>query len=188
MGLFSKTPNTKDQVTNCLNYLCIAFSNQSKEVQVEFQEIFLSGINISLHRTAELTPIDAMNGMNFVRIMTDGVGKNAELAILDNNHRPTQVTETICQTLPFNMPLMVIGAVRMVIEEYIAGKPFDEIDFKVFADGAERRLVNILIEAIEAMNIKCIQEPKNHPIGEVAQMSLLVGTILQVGFRRISSQ
>ena len=43
------------------------------------QEIFLSGINTSLHRTPELTPVDAMNGMNFVRIMTNGVGKNAEL-------------------------------------------------------------------------------------------------------------
>ena len=112
MGLFSKGPNTKAQVTNCLNYLCIAFSSQSREVQAEFQEIFLSGINISLHRIAELTPIDAMNGMNFVRLMTDGVGKNAELVILDNNHRPTEVASTICQTLPFNMPLMVIGAVR----------------------------------------------------------------------------
>ena len=185
MGLFSKGPSTKDQVTNCLNYLCIAFSNQSKAVQVELQEIFLSGINISLHRTAELSPIDAMNGMNFVRIMTDGVGKNAELVILDNNHLPREAAATICQTLPFNMPLMVIGAVRMVMEEYIAGKPFDQIDFKVFADGAERRLVNILMEAIEAMNIKCIQEPKDHPVGEVIQMSALVGTILQVGYRRI---
>ena len=185
MRLFSKGPNTKDQVTNCLNHLCIAFSSQSKEVQAEFQEIFLSGINISLHRTDELTPIDAMNGMNFVRLMTDGVGKNAELVILDNNHRPTEAAATICQTLPFNMPLMVIGAVRMVMEEYMAGKPFDQIDFKVFADGAERRLVNILMEAIEAMNIKCIQEPKNHPVGEVIQMSVLVGTILQVGYRRI---
>ena len=186
MGLFSKGPSTKDQVTNCLNYLCVAFSNQSKEAQAELQERFLSGINTSLHRTPELTPVDAMNGMNFVRIMTNGVGKNAELAILDFSHRPTEAAATICQTLPFNMPMMVMGAVRMVMEEYIAGKPFDQIDFNVFADGPERRLVNILMEAIEAMNINCIQEPKRHPVEEVLQMSVLAGTILQMGYKRVS--
>lgn len=186
MGLFSKGPRIKDQVTNCLNYLCVAFSNQSKEVQLEMQEIFLSGINTSLHRTPELTPIDVMNGMNFVRLMTNGVGKNAELAILDFNHRPTEAASTMCQTLPFNMPIVVMGAVRMVMEEYIAGKPFDEIDFNVFADGPERRLVNIIMEAIEAMNVNCIQEPKNHPPAEVVQMSVLVGTILQVAYKRVT--
>jgi hypothetical protein len=82
---------------------------------------------------------------------------------------------------------MVIGAVRMVMEEYIAGKPFNQIDFEVFADGPERRLVNILMEAIEAMNVKCVQEPKTHPADEVIQMSILAGTILQVGYRRLSS-
>jgi hypothetical protein len=187
MGFFSKGPSTKDQITNCLNFLCQSFSKQSKETQAEMQEIFLSGINISLHRTAELTPIDANNGMNFVRIMTNGVGKNAELEILDFSHRPTDAAATICQVLPCDMPLMVIGAVRMVLEEYIAGKPFDQIDFEVFADGPERRLVNILMEAIEAMNVKCIREPKTHPADEVIQMSILAGTILQVGYRRVAS-
>ena len=187
MGFLSKAPSTKDQITNCLNYLCLAFSKQSKETQEEMHEIFLSGINISLHRTTELTPIDANSGMTFVRIMTNGVGKNAELEILDFSHRPTDAAATICQTLPCNIPLMVIGAVRMVMEEYIAGKPFNQIDFEVFANGPERRLVNILMEAIEAMNIKCIQEPKNHPADEVIQMSILAGTILQVGYRRVSS-
>jgi hypothetical protein len=84
------------------------------------------------------------------------------------------------------MPMMVMGAVRMVMEEYIAGKPFDQIDFNVFADGPERRLVNILMEAIEAMNINCIQEPKSHPVEEVLQMSVLTGTILQMGYKRVS--
>lgn len=174
-------------MTHCLNYLSLAFSNQSKEVQAEFHEVFLSGISMSLHRDTELSSIDAINGMNFVRIMTNGVGKNVELKILDFNHLPTDAAVTICQTLPSNMPLMVMGAVRMVMEEYMAGKPFDQIDFKVFAYAPERRLVNILMEAIEAMNVKCIQEPKNHPAEEVIQMSVLAGTILQVGYRRISN-
>jgi hypothetical protein len=187
MGIFSKGPSTKDQITICLNYLCVAFSNQSKETQAELQQVFLSGINTSLHRSPELTPIDAMNAMNFVRIMTNGVGVNAELEILDFSHRPTEAASTIYRTLPFNMPLMVIGAVRMGMEEYLAGKSFDQIDFQVFADGPERRLVNILVEAIEAMNIKCIQDPKKHPAEEVIQMSVLVGSILQVGYKRVSA-
>ena len=107
MGMFSRSPSPKDQITNCLNFLCLSFSKQSDDVQAELQEIFLSGINISLNRAPELTPFDVVNSMNFVRIMTNGVGKNAELEILDFTHRPTEAATTICQILPFNMPLMV---------------------------------------------------------------------------------
>ena len=185
MGIFSKGPSTKDQVTNCLNYLCLAFSNQSEEIQKELHEIFLSGINISLHRTDGLTLSDAINGMNFVRIMTNGVDVNAKLEILDFDHRPTEAASTMCQILPFDMPMMVMGPLQMVMEEYIARKPFDQMDMEVFAAGPARRLVNILIKAVEAMNVKCIQEPKRHPAEEILQMSILTGTILQVGYRRL---
>jgi hypothetical protein len=188
VGIFSKGPSTKDQVTNCLNFLSIAFADQSEEIREEFHEIFLSGINISLHRTDGLTKADAINGMNFVRIMTNGVDVNANLEILDYKHRPTDVASTMCQILPFDMPLVVMGPLQMLMEEFIAGKSFDQLDMEVFAAGPARRLVNILIKAVEAMNVKCIREPKRHPSDEIMQMSILIGTILQVGYRRLSLQ
>jgi hypothetical protein len=186
MGFFSKTPGTKDQITNCLNFLCLAFSDQNAETRVELHEVFLSGINISLHRTDGLTTTDAINGMNFVRIMTNGVDVNANLEILDYEHRPTKAASLMCEILPFNMPMVVMGPLQMVMEEFIAGKEFDQIDMEVFAAGPARRLVNVLIKAVEAMNVNCIQEPRRHPVDEIMQMSILTGTILQVGYGRLS--
>ncbi len=186
MGIFSKKPDTKDLVSNCLNYLCLAFSDQSEETRLELHEVFLSGINISLHRTDGLTPFDAINSMNFVRIMTDGVDVKANLEILNYEHRPTEAATLMCEVLPFNMPLVVMGPIQMVMEEFISGKEFGKIDMEVFAAGPARRLVNTLMKAVEAMNVKCIQEPKEHPVGEIMQMSILTGTILQVGYGRLS--
>jgi hypothetical protein len=84
------------------------------------------------------------------------------------------------EILPFNMPLMVLGPVRMVIEEYVNGCEFEDIDFESFDKHDSRQLIHALMKAIESVNQRCIQDPRNHGKFEMYCLSELACHVADV--------
>jgi hypothetical protein len=80
---------------------------------------------------------------------------------LDTYGQGQEIRDIFERTLPFNMPIVVLGSIRMVIEEYITNKSMSEIDYDEFDKSDAREIVNALMNAVEIVNTRCIQEPKN---------------------------
>jgi hypothetical protein len=99
-------------------------------------------------------------------------------APLDTYGQASEVSEIIESTLPFHMPMVVMGPIRMVIEEYITGQTMSEIDYEKFDATDARKLVNALMQAIEIVNTRCIQEPKKHNANEVLCLAYLASVIV----------
>ena len=89
------------------------------------------------------------------------------------------VKEMIESSLPFDMPMMIMGPIRMVIEEYITGQSMAEIDYKKFDKNDARQLVHALMTGIEIVNTRCVQEPKKHNQNEVMCMAHLSAVVAQ---------
>jgi hypothetical protein len=75
------------------------------------------------------------------------------------------------------MPMVVMGPIRMVIEEYVTGKSMDEINYDKFDKSDARQLVNALMKSIEIVNTRCIQEPKKHTQNEVMCLAFLAAVV-----------
>jgi hypothetical protein len=88
-----------------------------------------------------------------------------------------EVSEVIESTLPFHMPMVVMGPIRMVIEEYVTGQTMSEINYDEFDTSDARQLVNALMTAIEIVNARCIQEPKKHTQNEVLCLGLFASVV-----------
>lgn len=107
---------------------------------------------------------------------TVGVSPTPEL---NTYGQAQEVSEIIESTLPFNIPMVVMGPIRMVIEEYITGKSMGEIDYEKFDKSDARQLVHALMTAVEIVNTRCIQEPRKHPAHEVLCLAFLAAVVAQ---------
>ena len=109
-------------------------------------------------------------------IVSGTVGVNPS-GQLDTYGQADEVREIIESTLPFNTPMVVMGPIRMVIEEYVTGQNMSEINYKKFDNSDARQLVSALMTGIEIVNTRCVQEPRKHTQNEVLCLAYFASVI-----------
>jgi hypothetical protein len=165
MGLFSRGPSIEESFGNAIAAFGTGVLKLNEDVRkrvapsvVAAAEGFIGNQSFSQQqKDSSLTMFKIISG-------TVGVIPSTQL---DFQGQADEVREIIETSLPFNMPMVVMGPIRMVIEEYVTGQTMSEINYDTFDGSDARQLVNALMTAIEIVNTRCIQEPRKHTQSEV---------------------
>ena len=175
MGLFSKSPS----FTESFNYAIQAFGSGilklDEDVRRRISPVALSAVKgfvgnqsySEQEKNSTLTMFQILSG-------TVGISPTEQIA---GNGQADEVREVIESTLPFNMPMVIMGPIRMVIEEYITGQSMSEINYDEFDKSDARQLVHAIMTAVEIVNTRCIQEPKKHTQNEVLTLAVLAAVV-----------
>ena len=175
MGLFSRGPSMAESFgyavqafgTGVLN-LDDGSRKRVSPIAVAATKGFISNQSYSEEeKNSTLTMFNIVSG-------TVGVNPSTQL---NSNGQADEVREIIESTLPFNMPMVVMGPIRMVIEEYVTGQNMSEINYEKFDKSDARQLVNALMTAIEIVNTRCVQEPRKHSQNEVLCLAYFASVI-----------
>jgi hypothetical protein len=177
MGLFSKGPSIEESFSYAIQAFGTGILKLDEDVRKRVSPVAVSAIKGYIakqsfseqQKTSTLTMFQIISG-------TVGVTPTPQL---NTDGQAREVLEMIESTLPFNMPMVVMGPIRMVIEEYITGQSMNEIDYDKFDHSDARQLVHALMTAIEIVNTRCIQEPKKHTQNEVMCLSFLAAVVAQ---------
>lgn len=175
MGLFSRSPSVTESFGYAVQAFAIGFSKLDGDVRKRIAPEALSAIKGYIGNQS-FSEQHKFSYLDIFKIISGTVGVTPS-APLDTYGRAGVVSEIIESTLPCNTPLIVLGPIRMVIEEYITGKSMSEIDYEKFDKSDARELVNALMVAIEIVNTRCVQEPKKHSVNEVMCLAFLAAVV-----------
>lgn len=175
MGLFSKGPT----IVESFNYAIQAFGSGilklDEEVRKKVSPVAVSAVKGYIANQS-YSEQEKNSSFTMFQIISGTVGISPTPQ-LNTYGQAREVSEIIESTLPINVPLAVVGAIRMVIEEYITGQSMSEIDFGKFNKSDARQLVNALMMAVEIVNTRCIQEPKKHTPNEILCLAHLAAEV-----------
>jgi hypothetical protein len=177
MGFFSKAPSIAESFSYAIQAFGSGILKLDEDVRKRVSPVAVSAVKgyITIQGYSEQEK-NSMFTMFQIISGTVGVIPTAQL----NAHGQAQeVSEIIESTLPFNMPIVVMGPIRMVIEEYITGQSMSEIDYDEFDKSDARQLVHALMTAVEIVNTRCLQEPKKHTQNEVMCLAFLAAVVAQ---------
>jgi len=175
MGLFSRGPS----IVESLGYAVQAFGTGVLKLDDDVRNR-VAPISVAAAQTylakQSLSEEKKNSTITMFNIVSGTVGVNASTQ-LNAYGQADEVREIIESTLPFNMPMVVMGPIRMVIEEYVTGQNMSEINYEKFDKSDARQLVNALMTAIEIVNTRCVQEPRKHSQNEVLCLAYFASVI-----------
>lgn len=169
MGLFSKGTSAAESFSYALQAFGTGILKLDEDVRKRVSPVAVSAIKglISNQSSSEQEKNSSL--MMFQIISgTVGVIPTPQLSTFG---QAREVREIIESTLPFDMPMIVLGPIRMVIEEHVTGQSMSEIDYDKFDKSDTRQIIHALMKAVEIVNTRCIQEPKKHNQNEVKSLA-----------------
>lgn len=177
MGLFSKGPSFAESFSYAIQAFGSGILKLDEDARKRVSPVALGAVKGYIanqsysqqEKNSTFTMFQIISG-------TVGVTPTPQLNTYD---QADEVREIIESTLRFNMPMVVMGPIRMVIEEYVTGKSMKEIDYEKFDKSDARQLVHALMTAVEIVNTRCIEEPKKHTPNEVLCLALLAAVVAQ---------
>jgi hypothetical protein len=177
MGIFSKGPSVRESFSYAIEAFGSGILKLDEGARKSVSPVAVGAIKQYIanqsyseqEKNATLTLFLIVSG-------TVGVTPSPQL-ITDG--KAGEVSETIESLLPFNMPMVVMGPIRMVIEEYVTGQSMGDIDYEKFDKSEARQLVHALMTAVDIVNTRCIQQPKKHTQNEVMCLAHLVAVVAQ---------
>lgn len=177
MGIFSKGPSLAESFSYAIQAFGTGIIRLDEAVRARVSPVAVSAIKGYISNQS-FSEQEKKSALTMFQIISGSVGVTPTPQ-LNTYGQAREVSEFIESSLPFNMPLVILGPIRMVIEEHITGKSMGDIDFKEFDKSDARQLVHALMTAIEIVNTRCIQDPKKHPQNEVLFLAHLAAVIAQ---------
>lgn len=177
MGLFSKSPSIWESFSYAIEAFGVGILKLDEDIRKRVSPVAVSAIKAYIaNQSYSEQKKNSAFAMFQIISGTVGVSPTPQL---NTYGQAREVSEIIESTLPFNMPMVVVGPIRMVIEEYITGQSMSEIDYEKFDKSDARQLVHALMTAVERVNTRCIQEPKKHTQNEVLCLAFLAAVVAQ---------
>lgn len=183
MGLFSRGPSIAESINYAIQAFGSGILKLDEDIRKRVSPVAVSAIKGYIANQS-YTEQEKNSMFTMFQIISGTVGVTPTVQ-LNTYGQAREVSEIIESTLPFNMPMVVMGPIRMVIEEYIAGQSMNEIDYEKFDKSDARQLVHALKTAIEIVNTRCIQEPKKHTQNEVLCLAFLAAVVAQYAKERL---
>jgi hypothetical protein len=177
MGLFSRGPSSTESFSYAIEAFGSGILRLDEDIRKRVSPVAVGAIK-GFIANQSFTEQQKKSTFMMFQIISGTVGVNPSPQ-LNTHDQARDVSEIIESTLPFNMPMVVMGPIRMVIEEYITGKTMNEINFEEFDKSDARQLVHALMTGVEIVNTRCIQEPKNHTQNEVLYFAFLAAVVAQ---------
>lgn len=177
MGLFSKGPSITESCSYAIQAFGSGISKLDDDVRKRVSPVAVGSVKgfisnqsyTEQQKNASFTLFQIISG-------TVGVIPSPQL---NTRGQASEIKEVIESSLPCDMPMMIMGPIRMVIEEYITGQSMAEIDYKKFDNNDARQLVHALMSGIEIVNTRCVQEPRKHNQNEIMCMAHLSAVVAQ---------
>ena len=177
MGLFSRGPSIAESFSYAIQAFGSGIFKLDEDVRKRVSPIAVSAVKGYIANQS-YSEQEKNSTFTMFQIISGTVGENPTPQ-LNTYGQAREVSEIIESTLPFNMPMVVMGPIRMVIEEYITGKSMREIDYEKFDKSDTRQLVHALMTAVEIVYTRCIQEPRKHTLNEVLCLAFLAAVVAQ---------
>jgi hypothetical protein len=177
MGLFSKGPSIAESFSYSIQAFGSGILKLDEDVRKRISPVAVSAIKGYIANQS-YSEQEKNSTFTMFQIISGTVGVSPTPQ-LNTYGQAREVSEIIESTLPFNMPMVVMGPIRMVIEEYVTGQSMNEIDYEKFDKSDARKLVHALMTAVEIVNTRCIQEPKKHTQNEVMCLAFLAAVVAQ---------
>ena len=177
MGLFSKGPSIAESYSYAIQAFGSGILKLDEDGRKRISPVAVSAIKGYIANQS-FSEQEKKSTFTMFQIVSGTVGVSPTPQ-LNTYGQAREVSEIIESTLPFNMPIVVMGPIRMVIEEYITGQSMNEIDYEKFEKSDARQLVHALMTAVEIVNTRCIQEPKKHTQNEVMCLAFLAAVVAQ---------
>ena len=177
MGLFSKAPSIRESFSYSIEAFGTGILKLDEDTRRRVAPVAVGAIKAYIANQS-YSEQEKNSTFTMFQIISGTVGVTPS-PLLNTYGQAREVSEIIESTLPFNMPMVIMGPIRMVIEEYITGQAMDEIDYEKFDKSDARKLVNALMAAVEIVNTRCIQEPKKHTQNEVLCLAFLAAVVAQ---------
>lgn len=177
MGLFSKGPSIAESFSYAIQAFGSGILKLDEDVRNRVSPVAVSAVKGYIANQS-YSEQEKNSTFTMFQIISGTVGVSPTPQ-LNTYGQAREVSEIIESTLPFNMPMVVLGPIRMVIEEYITGQSMGEIDYEKFDKSDARQLVHALMTAVEIVNTRCIQEPRKHTSNEVLCLAFLAAVVAQ---------
>lgn len=174
MGLFLRGPSVYESFGSAIQAFGMSILKLPEEDRIKIQSAACTAIE-SYVGVQTFEPKQKADLLTLYRIISGSVGVNSYEAV-DMYAKAQEIDDIIEGCLPTNMPMAVMGPIRMVIEEYITGQKMDEIDYDNFNGSPARILVDALMFSTSFINTRCIQEPRKHNSTEVLCFSGIART------------
>jgi hypothetical protein len=163
MGLFSKSPTVKESNINVISTFAsgiIKINDDQRHRMAPFVNRILTDYLSSL----DLTENERKEVITMFQILagTVGIEPSDSIRFIDSD-----ISQFIAEALPFEMPMIIMGPIRMTIEEFVTGKEMKDIDYESFDLTDSRALINNLMDSIKVINERCLKNPKKHTKNEV---------------------
>ena len=143
MGLFSRGPSLGESFSYAIQAFGTGVPKLDEDTRNRIAPTALSAVKGYIDNQS-FSAQEKSSALTMFQILSGTVGVQPAPQI-NTYGQAREVSEIIESTLPFNMPIVVMGPIRMVIEEYITGKSLGEIDFEEFDKSDARQLVHALI-------------------------------------------
>jgi len=177
MGIFSKGPSIAESFSYAIQAFGTGILKLDEDIRKRVSPVAVGAIKAYIANQS-YTEQEKNSTFTMFQIISGTVGVSPSPQ-LNTYGQAREVSEIIESTLPFNMPMVILGPIRMVIEEYITGKTMGEINYEEFDKSDARQLVHALMTAVEIVNTRCIQEPKKHTQNEVLCLAFLAAVVAQ---------
>jgi hypothetical protein len=177
MGLFSKSPSIAESFGYAIQAFGMGILKLDEDTRKRVSPVAVGAIKGYI-ASQSYTEQEKKSTFTMFQIISGTVGVSPSPQ-LNTHGQAMEVSEIIESTLPFNMPIVILGPIRMVIEEYITGKSMGEINYEEFDKSDARQLVHALMTAVEIVNTRCIQEPKKHTQNEILCLAYLAAVVAQ---------
>jgi len=174
LSIFSKKPSKKVSMAQALAAFGSCILKLDEEVRNRVSGVVLAAIRHYIE--AQDFPDAEEDAFLLFQLASGTVGVEPGPPSLSHG-QAKRVRELIEEVLPFNIPLVVMGPIRMVIEEYVTGKDMKEIEYERFDQSDARQVINALMDAIKRVNEACVQEPKKHTVDEVMYIASLAEVV-----------
>ena len=184
MGIFSKGPSVRESFSYAVEAFGTGFLNLDEDVRKRIAPVAVGAIHEFI-ASQSFTQQEKSSTITLFHIISGTVGVSPSPQ-LNTYGKAGEVSEIIESTLTFKLTMVVMGPIRMVIEEYITGQSMNEIDYEKFDKSDARQLVHALMKAIEIVNTRCIQEPKKHTPNEVLCLAYLAAVVAQYAKEQLS--
>jgi hypothetical protein len=165
MGIFSKGPSITESCSYAIQAFGTGILKLDEDIRKRVSPVALGAVKEFIANQS-FTEQEKNSSFTMFQIISGTVGVTASPQ-LSAYGQARDVREMIESSLPFDMPLMIMGPIRMVIEECITGQSMAEIDYEKFDRNDARQLVHALMTGIEIVNLRCVQEPRKHNQNEV---------------------
>ena len=174
MGLFSRGPSVYESFGYAIQAFGMSILKLPEEDRNRVQSAACTAVE-SYVGVQTFEPKQKADLLTLYRIISGSVGVKS-YEVVDIYAKAKEIDDIIESCIPTNMPMAVMGPIRMVIEEYITGQKMDAIDYDKFNGSPARILVDALMFSTSFINTRCIQEPRKHNSTEVLCFSGIAST------------